>query len=810
MTPLSPGAVQVGPRYELQECVAKGDVTPVIGLLEEHFEEIAQQEFDWLHELLDIGCSFEEMARLLIDGEVSSPWIPIETPFSASKPPSIGLHQPNCVHSGGRKLDTRPRVNSVGLLKTHEALPMSKIKEMIGECCGIAGVLPPNSNPPWWRSGSSLVHFTGERNSVAWISYSKPGVISDLQTLSLNILGALDSILCTIGFLQEVGLCCDSFTILRLEESNKAIELCRVPLSLIKNLRMTVEHWKGNILDSHQRQGCFKSAREIIRSILGDLGTAEIAKIFDTDDPYTTLNVCALVVQILFLGILSYSQAHTGHLRPEFLFEPLEEVHLLGTSMVEFMSRKHVVVELLDFACMKDMLQDSVLVFRLSSDVFGSPSRDSQNSDWITKYDLFASPEDLADTWGPARFVTDSTHGHRLLAIEVGGGTIIRAATGEEKEEKLHWSAGPAPYRAQKLTFNSRDKVLIGATTVNDKCPLDEHKSWRHPLTNAYIQHLGTRDHSWELRERQAGFQGGQYAILQFNATYIKQNGVTLKQQQLMLPFNEIDLAFLNSNCGLQISFCTGLSRRVALRELLADVVVPFIESRLAKPAHWEELKTQYAIVENFRHGDLETWFDQLSLSLRETAIHIVRSMLEVLKDTGIDRNGEELVIAWVRKESPYSCLRLRCEKTSLWARILADSEDCATFACITPLCLEIRQHACRNLEVAPWHNVSNLLDTEVCQHLSNRDIQTVTNTLAPWTLQHQVSYWIGKSGTNLIAKVWLTNEDAEPRLVVRQKVIPEKYRARLPRVMVERLGRLREKQIGDSIAKQVVILAQI
>jgi hypothetical protein len=152
----------------------------------------------------------------------------------------------------------------------------------------------------------------------------------------------------------------------------------------------------------------------------------------------------------------------------------------------------------------------------------------------------------------------------------------------------------------------------------------------------------------------------------------------------------------------------------------------------------------------------------------------------------------------------------LRCEKTSLWARILADSEDCATFACITPLCIEIEKHKCRGLEAAPWHNISKLLDTAVCQYLSNRELTTVANTLAPWQLQHQVSYWIGKSGSNLIAKVWLTNEDTEPRLVVRQKFIPEKFRARLPRAMVERLGRLREKQASDAIAKQVVILTEI
>jgi hypothetical protein len=117
------------------------------------------------------------------------------------------------------------------------------------------------------------------------------------------------------------------------------------------------------------------------------------------------------------------------------------------------------------------------------------------------------------------------------------------------------------------LTFNSKDKVLIGGATINDECPLDETESWRHPATNAYLRHLGTHESSWELRELQAGLQGGQYAVLAFNSTFVKQPGVTLKQQQLMLPSNEIDMAFLNSKCGLQISFCTGVARRVALRE---------------------------------------------------------------------------------------------------------------------------------------------------------------------------------------------------------------------------------------------------
>lgn len=61
-----------------------------------------------------------------------------------------------------------------------------------------------------------------------------------------------------------------------------------------------------------------------------------------------------------------------------------------------------------------------------------------------------------------------------------------------------------------------------------------------------------------------------------------------------------------------------------------------------------------------------------------------------------------------------------------------------------------------------------------------------------------------------MIAKVWLTGGITEPKLLVRQKIIPEKYRSRMPRIMVERLGRLRERQASDAIAKQVVILTEV
>lgn len=97
-------------------------------------------------------------------------------------------------------------------------------------------------------------------------------------------------------------------------------------------------------------------------------------------------------------------------------------------------------------------------------------------------------------------------------------------------------------------------------------------------------------------------------------------------------------------------------------------------------------------MAQNFCMG-LEAWFEVLKPNLRETAIHIVRSMLEVLKDTRINKKGDEFVIAWVRKESPIPvCGFVSIRATSGFGYL---SETCATFACITPLCFECGKCKC-------------------------------------------------------------------------------------------------------------------
>jgi hypothetical protein len=407
-------------------------------------------------------------------------------------------------------------------------------------------IFPGSSTPEWL----SCVTFEGDANQVARISYgsSEHGSVASGDIISeqalLRTLSALKNANTAVGYLQQKGLCCASFTILRLvrlEGGVECIELRPVDIALIENLRSSLQSWSLDTTNLYDLLTARMIASDILSIVDETFGSLLNPRPHDSLDPGIVLDICALAAQILTLGILSYTQAHTGCLHPDYMVSPVSEVHLSG-------NKDHyasIVVKLLDFTCLRGMVEESVFVF------CGDAKKASH-----TSFHLLASSEDLADTWSPTRFVTNTAMPDgqaKLCAIEVGGGTISCI---DELSRKFHWSPGLTRYDRSRPVFTSKEKILIGAIMVNEHCPLDETQSWRDPATNAFIRHLGTREATWELQEKHIGGQAGQYAVLGFNATYIKQNGVTLKQQQLMLPFNEIDLAFLNSTCGLQIS-CT-------------------------------------------------------------------------------------------------------------------------------------------------------------------------------------------------------------------------------------------------------------
>ena len=205
-------------------------------------------------------------------------------------------------------------------------------------------------------------------------------------------------------------------------------------------------------------------------------------------------------------------------------------------------------------------------------------------------------------------------------------------------------------------------------------------------------------------------------------------------------------------------------------------------------------------IVNALKGSDFKGWFDRLVPELQSDVLRIVRYVLLILQDTGIDESGNHLVAIWPRKGNPLGCFKIHCKDTTFWARMLQDSPECATFAYVTPLCFETDEWNCQNLQTAPWHNRSVVLNTAVSLH------NTGVVRVDPWRLRHEQSYVIGQPGNYLVGKVSMSNSPATmhipPHLDISRSVIPASVQARIKE-------HLREKQYTNAPAHGVIVVAR-
>jgi hypothetical protein len=64
------------------------------------------------------------------------------------------------------------------------------------------------------------------------------------------------------------------------------------------------------------------------------------------------------------------------------------------------------------------------------------------------------------------------------------------------------------------------------------------------------------------------------------------------------------------------------------------------------KLAHWENIKDEVRLAFNGT-TDYTTWMSGLQGEERDCLIKVISFFLEVLKDTGVDREGKQLSILW-------------------------------------------------------------------------------------------------------------------------------------------------------------------
>ncbi len=143
-------------------------------LIENHFAEVAQNEFDWLHDVKDMGCSTEQMLASIIDLQETGHCISIDDPNPEGDDPGeldSELHQDHCIHEGGPVIDQhrtfatlQPIIDSANRV-SHR----NETLRVISAYCGLAGVIPD------WRSEKILVgratcEFYREGYASIWFS----------------------------------------------------------------------------------------------------------------------------------------------------------------------------------------------------------------------------------------------------------------------------------------------------------------------------------------------------------------------------------------------------------------------------------------------------------------------------------------------------------------------------------------------------------------------------------------------------------------------------------------------------------------
>ncbi|KAI9697369.1 MAG: hypothetical protein M1836_004647 [Candelina mexicana] len=761
---------------------ARGQAAPrlVQRFLTKNFVSTATSDYAWLQELDEAGYSSHEIAELLLEDISDSPWIYFTPRMHARYPIQTIFHVPGCAHQNSSNKQPQTLL-------------------LVEELCGIGGVVPSSRDMSTWHGTVTFM----EQSSVSVVTYATdPAVTQQSRNdLVVRISNVLANFCAAAAAVQSAELCCDSFTVLLRIQNH--LELRRVKLrhalTMASNINFVLQ---GNNTEAAVQQ-CVQAAEYILQ----ELGVSNPKTASNLD-----LHYCALAAQFLCSAFLSYVQAHVGSINPFFLNKPQRKMILLGNQLVpgEF----SINAELVELTCLAEMTQQLVFAFSI-----GTSYQELRLESRGSQYDVLTNAEDLLDTWGPGYFIYSKENPNKIHAVAIGGGFVSLI---DSKTLRFHWAKGKLPVSASRAAFDPYTKMRIGtAVSINEECCIDE-AVYRESSFCA-LKPLGTREVFWEAQERQAGLQGGQYLIGTYSQTWKKIPGTTLKQCTLQQSDWRL-IPFLEQSWGLQVSFCTSVARRVSLRELVTDLFPMFVSP--LEEGTWQELVTSHNIMKVFTEGNIFAWLLTLSSSLQFYVLKLVRTILEQLQHTGLDRRNATLVIAWPQEGDIERGLEIPCRAETCWAQVIADAEDCATFAYVTSRCLETNHVKCRG-NLRAWQNMSKMLVTEMSPSgpegqpllatnsattiLPAATVSTAANATNRWELEDQKTYYIKKLDSLLRVKVErpsLANNDVT-HLVVATSKIPQGLWKRLLLKGEERMNRrIREKQAKGDRAELVVVRA--
>ncbi|RYO85896.1 hypothetical protein DL764_009094 [Monosporascus ibericus] len=727
------------PPADISEALSTGSIDLIEVFLEKRLRQAAVGEYVWMSDLKDVGFNCREIAELLYSSSHDSPWIFFEPRLSPREFPKhvrADHHLEDCPHRL-REPNCKGRTAADSASWMRNVVQDGDVHRSIEELCGLGGVAPTSRDLDKWN-GTVLFK---EKNSVALISHSSSNSdLNRLQGVASRLCNVAERFTAAARLFQDSGFCCDSFTILtatenRHDDGRFQIRLRRIAFSWTAQfLQLCQDLCAG--LEADNTGPASPQLIELSRcstSLMSDvLPKAEVDKRQAAVDPvWTALHLSSLAIQMLCVGLLSYSRAHIGSVRPFFLDTALREMLLLG---LETAAGSNVCVRahLANLTCLAGMTGDQVMAFcSLTA---------SDHLDSASKFDICATPEDILDTWGPGQLICRRAPMNSPVAIVLADGFIVPPPL-HDSTGRYHWDHElKLPQEALELDLTS--EIVIGALVqVNTQCPNGEDACWQ--AVSSHMSDLGTDYDCWKTREKQSGIQGGHYVVGSLTRTKIKRPGATIKQVNLREPTDHDLIGFLNCPWGVRVSYCTGVAQRVLLQHLVGDLLSVFATAagaRFDNDGKWKNLQSEHHVIQRFKStypdatgpNSLSAWLGLLPDDLRDFLLDLIRDLLRKLEATGLNANKDFFSVAWPNHRRLNMCIRVPLnDDYARWMPMLADSVDCATFAYMTDTCLEAGRIRCHG-QNWHWKNRIPLLETAVlCPALPTQ-----------WALRHKQSYF--------------------------------------------------------------------
>lgn len=393
----------------LYQKIAQGDVETLQGLLERQIDRVASAGFHWLKDLVDSGMDMHEIAELLVDVESQTPWKHYEPEATCSPPCSPFFHRSSCIDCASARPKASCKIREISTPPEQRDI----IKRKIVEQLGFAGIVPVSRESAEWDGRVEFEQHGGL--TTAFVSYSTVSSDTSVDSLLPQLKRIGSRIRKARDLMHTHGVCCDYFTILQRPSdirTDSTVVLRHIDLTVILPLLIFLEQaMPGRIAQLNRLQNATDSFLALaLPGLMAPLN-------FDVPET-EVMNRISLALQALSVGLMSYIRGHAGPIEPFFLDTVIHNIVFLASGHIHRRSAEpQISANLADLTCMSRLTGGSVLTF-------GSLDEHVQ----ALPFDLAATPEDVIDTWGPARLVMgkDWTGPDKVLSIEIGDGILSR------------------------------------------------------------------------------------------------------------------------------------------------------------------------------------------------------------------------------------------------------------------------------------------------------------------------------------------------------------------------------------------------